>query len=53
MIDSVTLWGVADDNTWLSNSNTAGGGQTVGKRQDHPLLFDIWREGKTGLLCSA
>lgn len=46
MIDSVTLWGVADDNTWLSNSNTAGGGQTVGKRQDHPLLFDIWREEK-------
>jgi endo-1,4-beta-xylanase len=32
-IQNVTFWGIADDNTWLSEF-TSG-------RPDHPLLFDV------------
>lgn len=38
VISSVTFWGIADDNTWLSEF-TSG-------RQDFPLLFDSAREPK-------
>ncbi len=33
VITGVTLWGIADDNTWLSELSSG--------RQDFPLLFDI------------
>jgi endo-1,4-beta-xylanase len=31
-IQNVTFWGIADDNTWLSEFSSG--------RPDHPLLFD-------------
>lgn len=34
LLDSVTLWGVADDATWLDNFPVRG-------RKDWPLLFDV------------
>lgn len=38
VIKSVTLWGIADDNTWLSEFSSG--------RQDFPLLFDSQQEPK-------
>jgi endo-1,4-beta-xylanase len=38
VITSVTLWGVADDNTWLSEFSSG--------RKDFPLLFDTNHEPK-------
>jgi endo-1,4-beta-xylanase len=38
VITSVTTWGIADDNTWLSEFDSG--------RQDFPLLFDIDHEPK-------
>jgi endo-1,4-beta-xylanase len=32
VVTSVTFWGIADDNTWLSEFSSG--------RQDFPLLFD-------------
>lgn len=37
-ISSVTFWGVADDNTWLSEFSSG--------RQDFPLLFDVNHQPK-------
>ena len=37
-ITSVTFWGVADDNTWLSEFSSG--------RQDFPLLFDVNHQPK-------
>lgn len=33
MITGVTFWGIADDNTWLSEFSSG--------RKDFPLLFDV------------
>jgi endo-1,4-beta-xylanase len=38
LITGVTLWGIADDNTWLSEF-TSG-------RKDFPLLFDVNQQPK-------
>jgi endo-1,4-beta-xylanase len=38
VISSVSFWGVADDNTWLSEFSSG--------RQDFPLLFDLQHEPK-------
>lgn len=38
VISSVSLWGIADDNTWLSEFES--------RRQDFPLLFDAQQEPK-------
>jgi endo-1,4-beta-xylanase len=38
VITSVTTWGIADDNTWLSEFSSM--------RDDFPLLFDINHEPK-------
>ncbi|MFC1643142.1 endo-1,4-beta-xylanase [Myxococcota bacterium] len=38
VITSVTLWGIADDNTWLSEFSSG--------RQDFPLLFDAQQQPK-------
>ncbi len=38
VISSVTFWGIADDNTWLSELSS--------KRQDFPLLFDTEHQPK-------
>jgi endo-1,4-beta-xylanase len=40
-IENVTLWGVADDNTWLSEFSSG--------RQDFPLLFDGLQQPKQAL----
>lgn len=39
MVDCVTLWGVADDHTWLDN-------WPVANRKNWPLLFDVYGEPK-------
>lgn len=38
VISSVSLWGIADDNTWLSEFSSG--------RQDFPLLFDAQQQPK-------
>lgn len=38
IISSVTFWGIADDNTWLSEFDSG--------RQDFPLLFDLFHKPK-------
>lgn len=38
VITSVTFWGIADDNTWLSEFDSG--------RQDFPMLFDIHHQPK-------
>lgn len=38
VISSVTFWGIADDNTWLSEFDSG--------RQDFPLLFDAQQQPK-------
>ncbi len=38
LISSVTTWGIADDNTWLSEFDSG--------RQDFPLLFDLEHKPK-------
>ena len=38
VIKSVTFWGIADDNTWLSEFDSG--------RQDFPLLFDVNHQPK-------
>ena len=38
VISSVSLWGIADDNTWLSEFSSGG--------QDFPLLFDAQQQPK-------
>ena len=38
VLTSVTLWGIADDNTWLSEFESG--------RQDFPLLFDAQQQPK-------
>jgi endo-1,4-beta-xylanase len=38
LISSVTFWGIADDNTWLSEFPSG--------RQDFPMLFDIHHQPK-------
>lgn len=38
LISNVTFWGIADDNTWLSEFDSG--------RQDFPLLFDLAHEPK-------
>ncbi len=38
VITSVTFWGIADDNTWLSEFDSG--------RQDFPMLFDIHHKPK-------
>ncbi|BCN30074.1 endo-1,4-beta-xylanase [Anaeromicropila herbilytica] len=43
IIDAVTLWGVADDATWLDNF-------PVKNRKDAPLLFGVDHEPKEALL---
>lgn len=38
-VNSITVWGVIDGNSWLQSGNGAGGGSDGSKRQV-PLLFD-------------
>ena len=38
VITGVTLWGIADDNTWLSEFSSG--------RKDFPLLFDTNHQPK-------
>ena len=38
-ISSVTLWGIADNHTWLNNHPVKG-------RRDYPLLFDTLQQPK-------
>jgi endo-1,4-beta-xylanase len=38
VITGVTLWGIADDNTWLSEFSSG--------RKDFPLLFDVNHQPK-------
>jgi endo-1,4-beta-xylanase len=38
VITGLTLWGIADDNTWLSEFSSG--------RQDFPLLFDVYHQPK-------
>jgi endo-1,4-beta-xylanase len=38
VISSVTTWGIADDNTWLSEFDSG--------RRDFPLLFDAEQQPK-------
>jgi len=38
VITNLTLWGIADDNTWLSEFSSG--------RQDFPLLFDVYHQPK-------
>ena len=38
-VNSITVWGVIDGNSWLQSSNSAGGASDGSKRQV-PLLFD-------------
>ena len=39
IITGVTLWGVADDATWLDFFS-------VNDRKNHPLLFDVHHDAK-------
>lgn len=41
VITGVTFWGIADDNTWLSEFSSG--------RKDFPLLFDVQHEPKQAL----
>ncbi|HKO54065.1 MAG TPA: endo-1,4-beta-xylanase, partial [Polyangiaceae bacterium] len=41
VITNVTLWGIADDNTWLSEFSSG--------RKDFPLLFDVNKQPKKAL----
>ncbi|WP_437731994.1 endo-1,4-beta-xylanase [Sorangium sp. So ce1335] len=41
VITGVTFWGIADDNTWLSESSSG--------RKDFPLLFDVDHDPKPAL----
>ena len=43
VITNVTLWGIADDNTWLDNF-------PVRNRKNWPLLFDVNRKPKEALV---
>ncbi|MBN1696176.1 MAG: endo-1,4-beta-xylanase [Spirochaetales bacterium] len=42
LITNVTFWGIADENTWLSEFDSG--------RPDYPLLFDRNLEAQTGIL---
>jgi endo-1,4-beta-xylanase len=40
VLTGVTFWGIADDNTWLSELSSG--------RKDFPLLFDVNQQPKPG-----